>query len=308
MRLQEVYSICKKASGTWCDLKWEEKKYPSGNNLHMLINAGEVRTLLLSLDKIESLKNCIDKIKASSIGFTVTDQPIIVDQRNKLFLNKVYESLAIKVTTIAELFESMNYACPIDGFDIKLPPNISLSDLSKCTKDLNIIFSTCPLLASQDATISFSAVDVGSVWLSFIIGGSAVAGLLSMIAILVDKAIAIRSHHLTTQAQAEQIKQLGLGNEILANYININEKIGKRLLENICDDLATEHEVNTPEDKERLKNSVQLLSDWMGRGMEIYACIQSPTEIKAVFPSLEIQALPLKANSMLSDGTNEKNE
>ena len=108
-------------------------------------------------------------------------------------------------------------------------------------------------------------------------------GLLSMIAVLVDKAIILRSHYLTTKEQAEQIRKLNMGNEFLENFININENIGKRLLENICDDLAAMHEINSPEDKERLKNSIQLLSDWMGCGLEIYACIQSLAEIKAVF-------------------------
>lgn len=35
-----------------------------------------------------------------------------------------------------------------------------------------------------------------------------------------------------------------------------------------------------------------MLKEWIDKGMEVYAAIESPAEIKAVFPPPEAQALP----------------
>ena len=66
-------------------------------------------------------------------------------------------------------------------------------------------------------------------------------------------------------------------------------------------ELATEYNISDPEDIERLKNSIHLLSEWMGRGMEIYAAVESPSETKAVFPSIEKQSLSTSFLSLISD-------
>ena len=49
-----------------------------------------------------------------------------------------------------------------------------------------------------------------------------------------------------------------------------------------------------------------MLSDWMSKGMEIYAAIGTPDEVKAVFPPVEFQKLASSTTKMLSDGKDEK--
>ena len=96
---------------------------------------------------------------------------------------------------------------------------------------------------------------------------------------------------------------LQLGNDALENAMNINKQITKGLLNKISEELAEEHSVSDPEDVGRIKKSIQLIADWMNKGMEIYASIQAPEETKAAFPPIEKQTLPESIIGLLTDRT-----
>lgn len=293
---------------SWHKLSFEEKRTTSGNYYYKLTNSAEIKAILSDLREIDSLEETIDTIQKTSVGFTQTVGDIDLEQRAKNNLVAEYLKLEDKVITITKLLETFNYTQCANGFDVKLPPEISLSDLSKCTKDLNTVFSTCPLLANMDGTISFSAVDVGSVWLSFVVGGAAVSAVLTMIAILVDKALIIRSHYLTTKEQAEKIQSLKMSNEMLENAKRINEEIGECLLEKVCHELAEEYHISEAEDMKKLENAIELLANWMSKGMEVYASVQTASETKAVFPPVERQSLSASVIARLTEGNNKKVE
>ncbi len=304
MRLQEVYYICRKAQASWQDLSFEEAKAPGNVTYYKIKNADAVRDILGNLDAIDSFQETIASIRSRSFGFSQATGVITIDYHSKSPLNTEYQKLFTKVSTITELFESLNYRQDSEGFDIKLPPDITLSDLSKCTKDLDTIFTTCPLFTTQDGTIELAAVDVGSMWLTFLVVGTATAATLRLVAELVDKALVIRSHHKTSKEQEERVRSLQLGNEALENAVSLHKQMTKGLLASTANELAKEHDLSNPEDIARLQHCIQLTSDWMNKGMEIYASIQAPTETKAVFPPIERQTLPESVIALLTDGSN----
>ncbi len=302
MRLQEIYYICRNVKEAWIDLSFDEAKAAGNVTYYRLKNADEVREILAALSDIESLKETIAAVRNRSLGFLQHTGSITVEYNVKPALVGDYQRLYTKVSTITDLFESLDYRQDSEGFDIKLPPDISLSDLSKCTKDLDTIFSQCPLFTNQDSDIRFTAVDVGSVWLTFLVVGGAAVVTLRLIAELVDRALVIRSHYLTTQEQEEKIRTLQLGNDALENAMAINKQITKGLLAKVSTELAEEHNISDPEDLGRLRNSIQLMADWMDKGMEVYASIQAPEETKAVFPPVEKQSLPESIVALLTAG------
>lgn len=303
MRLQEIYYICRTVQESWNDLSFDEAKAAGNATYYKLKNADAVRGILADLDAIESFQETIASIRNRSYGFAQSSGEITIDPRVKSALLGDYQKLYIKVSTITELFESLDYRQDSEGFDIKLPPDISLSDLSKCTKDLDTIFSTCPLFANQENKIKFTAVDVGSMWFTFLVVGTTAVVTLRLIAELVDKALVIRSHYLTSREQEERVRSLQLGNDALENAMAINKQITKGLLAKVSTELAEEHNISDPEDLGRLRNSIQLMADWMDKGMEVYASIQAPEETKAVFPPIEKQTLPEGIIGLLTEGT-----
>lgn len=304
MRLQEVLFICKKAYSSWPKPAFDEKKAAGGAAYYVLKNTDEIVSLLDALDVVPSFEDSIAEIRKTSVRFMhLTGQANFESGARNTFI-KEFSLLENRVSAIVELLDSMDYTQTADGLDIKLPPHMSLSDLSKCAKDLDTIFTKCPLLTKAEGSISLSAVDVGSIWLSFAIVGAA-AGILGIVAALVDKALVIRSHYLTTKEQEERYRGLKLGNDVLDNQKQINEAVAKGLLEKVTSELAAEHEISDPEDIGRIKLSIQLLSDWMGKGMEVYAAVQASPEVKAVFSPVAQQALPTETIKMLEGNTEE---
>ena len=304
MRLQEIYSICKLVQNSWFELSFEELKAAGNVSYYNVKAADALRTNLSSLDVIPSFQDAIAAVRKHSYGFTQSSGEITVDYRHKTPLLSDYQKLYIKVSTITDLFDALNYRQDSEGFDIKLPADISLTELSKCTKDLDTIFTKCPLFTSQDTSIKFAAVDVGSTWFTFIIAGTLAAATLRLIGELVDKALVIRSHYLTSKEQEERIRTLNIANEALENAMSVNKQITRGLLTKVSSELAEEHNITDPEDVGRLKSSIQLMADWMNKGMEVYASIQAPAEVKAVFPPIERQTLPESVIALLTDGTN----
>ena len=302
MRLQEVFYICKKVHTVWPEPIFEERKASANTSYQVLKNTDEIVAVLSELEVISSLSGTIADIRKISVYLGVLPGQASFDGGMKNTFLKQYSLLKTQVLTIVELFESMNYAQTSEGFDVKLPPQITLAELSRCTKDLDTIFSGCPFLAKAEGTIAFSAVDVGSVWLSFVIGGVAVAGILKMIADIVDKALRIRSHYLTTKEQEERVRSLNLGNEVLEQQKEINETVAKKLLDQVTNELAKDYDISEPEEIGRIKHSVDLLSQWMSKGMEIYAAIQAAPEVKAVFSPIEQQTLPMETIKLLNGG------
>lgn len=303
MRLQEIYYICRNVQESWNDLSFEEVKAAGNVSYYKLKNANAVRETLSELDTIETFQKTVAAVRRYSYGFAQSTGEITVDTRVRGNLMSDYQKLYAKVFTITELFDSLNYRQDSEGFDIKLPPDISLSDLSKCAKDLDTIFSTCPLFANQESTFKFAAVDVGSVWFNFLVVGVSAAAVLRLIAELVDKALVIRSHYLTSREQEEKVRSLQLGNEVLENVVSLNKQITKGLLTKVSTELAEKHNISDPEDFGRLKNAIQLLAEWMNKGMEVYASILAPEETKAVFPAVERQKLSESVVALLTGGS-----
>ena len=82
----------------------------------------------------------------------------------------------------------------------------------------------------------------------------------------------------------------------------INETVAQKLLDKVTNELAKDYEISEPEEMGRIKHSVDLLSQWMGKGMEIYAAIQAAPEVKAIFSPVDQQALPPETIKLLSGG------
>lgn len=310
MKLQEIHYICADTHRNWVDLNidlYNDKTDPPLYYVYIKDNHRPFDRvfdyILSNLEPIAYFKENLSTLKKLRDGATRRPYGLLLPLHDAQLFIDIYTSLGHKVSGIAGLFESIGYSDNPNCFNIKLPPNISLLELSKCTKDLNTVFSTCPLFTTKEGTIAFSSVDIGSVWLSFVVGGAAAASILTMVAALVDKAIIIRSHSLTAKEQAERLRSLQLSNDILEQTNKANKQLGKIIMDKVSSDLANEHGISDPEDIGRIKNSIQLVSDWMSKGMEIYAAINAPTETKAVFPPIANQFLSESTIALLTDGS-----
>lgn len=292
MRLQEMYHLINKSLENWVtpefnliDREKSYRQYVCSNQMVVLLELETLRFLPVAKQVMHTL--------SSEYHFSST----IIQSYSKKQVEEIrslVKKIQLDLETIMAVFIELHAEENSTGFDVKLPPDIVLSDLSSCTKDLDTIFSKCPILRLESGEIRLRGVDVGSAWLTFsLIGaGAAVAiAILKNLAALVDSALVLRSHLITFKQQVEALKKAENSTEMLESLTAAHKIVLDQLRTETVEKLAASHGILDNEDKKRLDYSLKLLSEWMGRGLEIYSAIDAPSEVKAVFPPLEMQAL-----------------
>ena len=294
MRVQEMFYLVNHALKDWVDPKFTERKSEGRVVAYNCINAAQLVSFLEPLRPFPEIRQQIDIIYSTHdtfykgvVGaFTPQEKDKIVAS-----MKKIKSSLL----TMQSMCEALGLESESSGFDIKLPPNVTLSELAECTKDLNIIFTQCPLLCNDDEQVKLRGVDVGSMWLTFTIvcaGAATAFYVINNLAAIVSKIKAIREQTAICKQQEELARQAKLKNDTIQTIVESNNAIIKNLTQNIAEDLAAENGITSPESIEHIRGTLDMLKGWIDKGMEVYAAIEAPTEIKAVFPSPEAQALP----------------
>lgn len=293
MRVQEMFYLVNHALETWVDPMFAEHKNRSGEiTAFSCKNAPKLVALLEPLRPFPEINEQIERIYSTHDTF-YKGTPGALTLREKDEVRQAAQEIKSSLLTMQSMCVALNVETESNGFDVKLPPDITLAELADLTKDLNIVFTQCPLLQSDGEQIKLRGVDVGSSWLTFMVIGDAVANLItSTIAAIVGKVHALRAQSLKLKEYEEVVKQAEMKTEILQQVVESNKKIMKDLTAKTAEELAQGKNITSPEDIERIRMSLDVLMDWSQRGMEIYAAIDSPEEIKAAFPSLETQALP----------------
>lgn len=301
MRLSEVYFICKNALNNWVAPEFQKHERRGMPNDYFLQNIDDLRELIDPLRQIDCLQETIISIGNELHDLDETPYHEYFENDQKARGTNQIQQLKYQITTICNLYESMGLSIEDDqaGFDVKLPAGISLEQVSKCTHDLELILN-CPIFSCTGSTASFSRTDVGSVWLTFIVAGTATLSFLDVLACLIDKAIIIRSHYLTTKKQEIEARALGLSEEVAESLTKAHTEMNEKLLERAVQELSQEHNVDGPEDQERVRMAVKMLSEWMDKGLQIYPSLSAPQEIKSAFPPLERQSLSEAEIKMLT--------
>lgn len=192
------------------------------------------------------------------------------------------------------------------GFDVKMPPTDDFSEFVKNIDMFQKVLNQCPYLTIDGESVKIQSVDTGSIWLKFAVVATSTSLILSNLATIVDKCVKIQSHYITIQQQEEMLHRMQLKNDTLSVVVDANKQCYNWMVDNA----ATELEQEIPnvelsnEDKERVKMSIDNLVKLIDKGMEIYASIDAPEEVKDLFPtSDEIKSLsePLKQLSESND-------
>lgn len=289
MRLKNMYLTCKKYIGFLSDEILKENLSSDKQIVsYTIAEYDDFVEAMNVLRKIDALNSIIKEIfKWCGDGFK-NDMNIIYPKRIDRFKSLLKE-LIIKMNTIIDLGDSVGFEDIEYGFDIKIPPNLQLKDMSQCIADIDKALTQCPYLNVDGERIEFKNADVGSIWFEFLTVCTGTTIILLNLGKVVDKAVQIASHIKMVRQQKNIIKSCDMQNELAATMISGFEEIQKALVSKCADELGQEISLLENEDKERAKLSLNLLGEWMSRGMEIYSCLEAPQEIKDYFPKQEEQ-------------------
>ena len=296
MRLYNIYYTCKSIIS---DLE----------KLHY----GESPTGALRLTSWESYKQALitlfsfDFIKEDAKATYNVLNPIDLEQSQPLIGHKTYSKLVeknkillTKIKAVIDLYESLKDGTSQPGIDIKIPPCESLEDYISILKDINFIFTQCPYLISEKEEIKYKGTDVGSDWITFaIVASSTVSSgfiILNNLASLINKAIALKSNKKILDMQDEFLKTMKTKNEVTQETLDVFRKMKNITLSQYVEELEEEiSELQNGEEKGKVSKSLEKLSVLIDKGLEIHTSIETPKEIKVLFPFVEKQ-------QTLSDG------
>ena len=215
MKLYNVYRLCKENLIVLESAKF--RKDESG--LCSISSWSLVQDHLNIIKKIPSFKNYINDYISSVPVLVRENVSPQVDSSTAQKINSKLINITDKMKVIIELYENMNIKNGEKGLDIKLPPCDNLKDYISYLKDIDFIFSQCPFLQCESEILKFGSVDVGSNWIKLTLATASTCMILNNTAVLMDKALILRSHYISIEQQEETLKSIQLKNELTSAQI-----------------------------------------------------------------------------------------
>lgn len=293
MKLYNVYRLCKNHINLFKIIKIVESEELNATGtrrikIYTINNWLELKEVLNIINKIPVLANYTnDFIQSVPDSLRDNASPCMEIERYNNFISKK-DILLSKMKTIIELYESMNITESGDGLDIKLPPCNDLKDYISYLKDIDFIFTQCPFLQCENEILKFGSVDIGSNWLRLTLAATSTCLILNHTASILDKALTLRSHYISIQQQEEMLKSMQIKNELAEAQINFFNSIREAAINNYINQLENEFgKLDSPEDRDKAERALDKLVLLLDKGCEIYATLDSPDEVQALFPEIQ---------------------
>lgn len=312
MRIQEMFYLVSNALANWADPQFKENRKNGEIQSYSCTNAGQIVSILEPLRPFPDISEQIDVIYSTHNSF-YKGEPGPLTSKDCSYIRNAMGTIEARLKAMDSICHALGLEHESQGFDVKLPPNMTLAELSECTKDLDNLFSRCVLFQSEDEQVKLRGVDVGSIWLTFaIIGASAATTfyILHNLAAFVDELVAIREHMAVLKQQEEFARQAALSSEMLESVVDANKEIEKAITRASAEKLAQKNGIESNDSIENIRGFLDIVGKWSDKGMEIYAAVDSAKEIKAAFPPVERQTLPFSIQGFLTSGAEkqEKND
>lgn len=261
-------------------------------NIRSVVN--HVRTLNLFDGVVESLSNSV-------IYTTANDQMTVQLQEGKdivanLTLLKTLSTnfLNVLLTTVPE--EDIN------SINIKLPPVNDFDELSKVSREIHLGLTQVIYNDDINGQTKIISVENGSIWFNVFVGAQAV----TVIASLVWASAVIYKKKLEGKLLAEQVRGLKVKNDSLEDILKAQKAETDLMIQAEAEHISSEHfKKNTPENIERLKNSITTFANLIDKGAEIHPALVSPENISNLFPDpTKIIGLESKIKRIINSGDN----
>lgn len=293
MRLYNIVFVCRAyRKGLNASIK------ENSNGTFTIENWPEVRKTIFGLRQIKCLKEYSEKAYYSlpQVEREKSDRAIAASSQ---FKNEFLHSLDILKTAaeiIIKLYDSLEVGEASSGLDIRIPQCSSLADHISILKDIDFILTQCPYVTKSDERISFKSIDIGSQWLTFMIDGTVAAGfgwaLLQMIASLVNKAIELRSRLTMCKMQELFYEEEKERRKISQDTIKDLRKYRKAILDEAVKEIEGEYGVlSDGEEQGKMEACLEKMAMLIDKGVEVYASIDTPRDMRALFPMAENNAI-----------------
>lgn len=210
--------------------------------------------------------------------------------------NEFY-NLVEKVNCAITLLDTISGRSEEDlGLEIKLPDLNNITELKKHVDSLEFVFTKCPFFQSDDASLKLETAENGSILLIFgVVCTSVSVGsiFLNNIVSFIDKCFVIKSHSLTCTRQRQEIENAKIEQKEKEELLKNIDRLYRISVENAIGALqaTTGCPIQDGEEMGRAEQSFEKMVKLLDQGLQIYASIDSPQEVKALFEPLKMYYL-----------------
>lgn len=298
MRLKTIYRILKEVQPIVANIKAEKI---NSNGDCKIENWTAMLDVVKKIKNIELFKDFVKRLFDISPIFAENTPTIKLTASLTNSFGSWLNELKTKINIIIELCESIGYAENEGDFEVKLPETNDLNEFVENVKDFNKALQLCPFIRANDTEIKLIKTDIGSTWLEFAIKGVEVTAVLTALGYVAQSALKIKSMYLTCEQQKEAIRGAQIKNDLAENitkmYKDMIDVVAANEIKKIEEKLD---KPLTPEERNSAEKSLDILGKLMSKGLEIYAALDSPPEIKSIFPEEKEQKFLPTVVKMLS--------
>lgn len=260
-------------------LTWKSELV-SNNTLYQISNLKELRIIISTLDSMNLFEN-ITTVLMNSVIFTTSNDAIRVQSNEKTIITGQLELLKSLIENFTEVLKSTVPEESIDSINIKLPTINDFDELSKVSREIHLGLTQVIFNEEVNGQTKIISVENGSIWLNVLVGTTAV----TVIASLVWSAAVIYKKIQEGKLLEEQVIGLKVKNESLEDILKAQKAETNLMIQAEAEHLNSEHfKVNAPENIEKIKNSITIFAELIGKGAEIHPALVAPESVSNLFP------------------------
>lgn len=239
-----------------------------------------IRTAINDIKTLKLFDGVIETLSNSAIYTTANDQMAVQMQEGRDILANLTLLKALSTNFLNVLLTTVPEE-DINSINIKLPPVNDFDDLSRVSREIHLGLTQVIYNDDINGQTKIVSVENGSIWFNVFVGASAV----TVIASLVWASAVIYKKVLEGKLLAEQIRGLKVKNDSLEDILRAQKAETDLMIQAEAEHISSEHfRENTPENIERIKNSITTFADLIGKGAEIHPALVAPETVSNLFP------------------------
>ena len=256
----------------------------NGNSTSLTFyNLNSIRNTISLLEHLKLFERTTDALHQSFI-YTTSSDNASVNMQEGLVVKTTLTNLLVAIESLSQALEVTVPPEDSKSINVKLPHVEDFEDLSNVSKDLHIALTQVLYIDEIGGKVKIEGVENVSIWINILVGGTEAV---SLVAGLAWSAAVIYKKVLEGKAVAQYVRSLTIKNESLDDILNAQKASTALLIQAEAEHIQSDHfHDNLPENVERIKNSIKLLSDLIEKGAVIQPALMAPEEVKNLFPDL----------------------
>jgi hypothetical protein len=252
----------------------------TGTTLFEISNLKEIRTIISNLDSMNLFETITQNLLNSAIFTTSNDSIRVQSSENSQIVSQL-NLLKDLIENFAEVLKSTVPEETADSINIKLPSINDFDELSKVSREIHIGLTQVIFNDEIEGQTRIISVENGSIWLNVLVGTTAV----TVIASLVWSAAVIYKKIQEGKLLEEQVRGLKVKNESLEDILKAQKAETSLMIQAEAEHVNSEHfKINAPENIEKIKNSISIFAELIGKGAEIHPALVAPENVSNLFP------------------------